>query len=486
MNRFFRHTVSLLFLAALAFAGCQSDEKFTSDTRYTLELSDDTISVDTVLVSVRSASRQFRIYNPNGVGIRLSAVMAGGSSSSFSMNIDGRNSNTVTDLEILPQDSIFGFINVTPSTQDLPGGMPMALLRDSIILEMESGNTMVIQLNAMVQNAIFLKKKTISADTVFTAELPYVIYDTLRIAPGATLSMAPGTRLLFHDKAGLQVQGRLIAIGTADSMVTFRTDRLDRLFSNLPYDLTAGGWNGIDIAPESTGNIFDFCDIHGSMHGIKADSTENDMLKFLLTNSIIHNIEGTAIQAAGCSIKVANSQITNAKGYCVDIYGGVADFTFCTLANCYLWSSNSGGVKVSDYMEGGIATTAKATFNSCILTASGSWGLTADLKNTGDTIPEAGRSICVVRNSLVLIRDTTTVIPVSTIFEDRMGDIHGALNFRKNTDNPYESTFQLDSLSAARCIADTTAVREWPTDLSGTARPTHQAPDAGCYQFIKQ
>lgn len=476
----------MALLATALFASCQSDETFTADPRYTLNLSHDTVSVDTVLVSIKSTDREFRIYNPNKVGIRLTAQLAGGSNSSFSMNIDGRNSHSINDLEILPGDSLFGFINIQPRPADIQAGNPLTLLRDSILLTMESGNTCVIQLNATVRNAIFLKNHSITANTLFTAELPYVIYDTLHVASGTVLTINPGTTLLFHDGAGMSVQGTVKACGTRDSMVNFRTDRLDRLFSNLPYDLLSGQWNGIDLSRESSGNIFEFCNIHGAKHGIKADSTGTESMKFRLTNSIIHNIEGTAIQASDCRISVSNSQITNSKQYCIDLYGGIADFTFCTLANCYLWSGNSGGVIVSDHREDGAQQPAQATFNSCILTASGSWGLTADLTSTDPAVPEDGQSSCTVSNSLVLMQDTTTVISVNTIFEDITSGHYGAANFKARPENSYLSVFRLDSISAARGIAHIPSAAEWPVDLAGTARPLFQKADAGCYQFTEE
>lgn len=474
--------MSLLVLATFAIAGCTADEEFSTDPGYQLVLSHDTISVDTVLVSVKSSTREFRIYNPNKVGIRFSATLAGGTSSCFAMNIDGRSASSITDLEILPGDSLFGFINITPQQSHIQTGSPLTILRDSIMLVLESGLTGYIQLNATVQNATFLKNRTITCDTTFTSALPYVIYDTLRVARGSTLTIKPGTTLLFHDKAGLDIQGRVIAQGSQDQRITLRTDRLDRLFSSLPYDLLAGQWGGIDISRDSYGNLFDYCDIHGAAHGIKADTASADQLKFSLTNSIIHNIEGECIKAMNCSIKVANSQITNAKSYCVDIWGGIADFEFCTLANCYLWSINSGAVRIADNIEGEQTIPVRARFNSCILTAMGSWGLTTDFRmNASDTIGLA--SDCMVMNSLVLMRDTTAVRSENTVFENENSERYGYSNFVPRAENSYASVFQLDSLSAARGIACNTLLKRWPKDLAGTDRPLTKA-SAGCYEFI--
>lgn len=487
MNRFTKYIGLLLAMAMVALTSCSTEEEFSTEPGHALFLSHDTISIDTVLVSVKSTTREFRIYNHSSAAFRFSATLAGGASSCFSMNIDGCSSAYADDIEILPGDSLYGFVSVTPRESHIQPGQPLTVVRDSILLVPENGFTSCIHLNATVQNAVFLKKKTITSDTNFTPDLPYVIYDTLRVAEGATLTLTPGTTLLFHNRAGLDIHGRLIACGKPDSMVTFRTDRLDRLFSNLPYDLLSGQWNGIDIASDSYDNTLDYCDIHGALHGITASSGSNSQPKFTLTNSIIHNIEGECIKASNCSISVANSQITNAKTYCVDLTGGTASFEFCTIANCYLWSSNSGAVRISDNSDwnnsDGNVTAAHAAFNGCILTASGSWGL-ATCFATGNIDSVSTASDCLVMNSLVLMRDTTTVRSENTVFENTGSDIYGSANFIPRAENSYESVFRLDSISrACSLVSDPLLTGKWPLDLAGTARPALCA-SAGCYQFV--
>lgn len=55
--------------------------------------------------------------------------------------------------------------------------------------------------------------KVIEADTLLEAGRPIVVYDSLSVREGVTLSMAAGVQLYFHDGANLWVHGRIVAEG---------------------------------------------------------------------------------------------------------------------------------------------------------------------------------------------------------------------------------------------------------------------------------
>ena len=80
-----------------------------------------------------------------------------------------------------------------------------------------------------------------------------------------------------------------------------------------------------------------------------------------------------------------------------------------------------------------------------------------------------------------MVQDSTDVRYRNVVFEDRSSKYFGSSNFVDHTMQGYSSIFMLDSLSAARGIADTLSA-VWPVDLAGTARPLSGA-DAGCFQY---
>jgi len=465
--------VNLLWVMLIIWS-CIDDWKFSTDSRYTLAFSADTVRFDTVFTGVASASEGFMIYNTNDAGIRFDALMGGGQDSPFRMNLDGEGGAVITGLEIAAGDSLFCFISVNMPSGDDPDILDAF---DSIRFVLESGVVQCVRLTAQGQNAIRLSGKRIETDAVFTARLPYIIFDSLYVAEGATLTLKPGARLYFHQDAVLDVAGRLVAQGTPDSMILMRGDRLDNLFADLPYDLLAGQWNGIRLRSASYDNSLVWCDIHGGNWGIRADSAGADQTKISICSSVIHNVNGNGIEATGCRIEVANSQITNAGGSCVEIAGGQSDFIFCTIAGFSLWNVGEQAVVLSDSRDDSPVQFIGASFSNCIITGRHETEfVTVFADSVINTAPYS------ISNSLLMVKDTTDARYSNVVFEDRDTKIFGPYNFVDQTMRGYNSIFALDSLSPARGIADTLSVL-WPIDLAGVPRPPSGA-DAGCFQYI--
>ena len=463
-----------VILGALIVISCQEDElEFSTDSNYYLSFSTDTVKFDTILTGERSASKTFKVYNPNKVGIRLDAVLAGGLDSPFRVNLDGQGGRQFTDLEIAAQDSMFCFVSVKIPDSGSP---ELFHALDSIRFVLESGVVQCLRLSAYGQNVERIKGKRIERDTTLTARLPYMIYDSLSVAEGATLTLQPGTRLFFHFGAVLDIHGKLIANGTADSMIVMRVDRLDDMIPELPYDQLTGQWEGIVLRSGSFGNVLEYCDIHGGFFGIRAERSGYDDIKFRMESSIIHNVKGSCIEATGCRIEVANSQITNPGSSCVDIAGGKSDFDFCTIAAFSYWHLADQAVLLSDKRDGKSVAFAGASFRNCIITGRHESEFTLDVEDSvRSSLPYS------ISNSLLMVKDTSDVRFVNVVFENENNKTYGATNFKNKTVVGYRSCFDLDSLSLARGIADEQS-QMWPIDLNGMPRPAVGA-DAGCYQY---
>ncbi len=471
------HRILSILLIPIAILSCQDDWTFSADGRYALDFSVDTVKMDTVFTGVASASALFMVYNPNDVGLRFDAVMGGGALSPFRMNLDGEGGTQITDLEIQAHDSLYCYVSVNIPETGVPD---MFHAFDSVRFILESGKVQFVRLAAYGQNAVRLRGRSIKHDTTLTAYMPHLVFDTLYVAEGATLTLAPGARLYFHDGAVLDVAGKVVAQGTADSMIIMRGDRLDQMHTTPPvaYDLLASQWGGIRIRGGSYGNVFRYCDIHSGEFGIKADSASADDTKFSMYSSVVHNVNGNCIEATGCRIDVANSQITNAGASCVDLAGGKAEFTFCTIAALCLWKVGNEAVRISDHRGDAAVPFGGAQFRNCIITGRHS---NEFVTNLSDSIREL--DIYGVKNSLLMVSDTLDPHYHNVVFDRHEKNKGGAYNFRNKTLEGYRSVFALDSLSRARGIADDLSV-EWPLDLNGVPRPPIEA-DAGCYQYTE-
>jgi hypothetical protein len=112
----------------------------------------------------------------------------------------------------------------------------------------------------MVRN-LEIKNDTTIDTTVSGRAL--VVYGGIKVNPEATLTLAPGTTIYFHDDAGIDVMGKLICKGTAEKSITLRGDRLDNILGDIPYDVLSGRWQGIHFATSSYDNIIEYTDMHG-------------------------------------------------------------------------------------------------------------------------------------------------------------------------------------------------------------------------------
>ncbi len=142
----------LLFIILLftLFASCKKD-KFT--TNGALAFSNDTVIFDTVFTQVGSSTKAFKIYNTHNENIRISKIyIAGGEASKYRININGFSGRVFSDIEIAPNDSLWGFAEVTldPNNVNTP-----VIVTDSIIFE-TNGIKQDVDLVAFGQDANFL------------------------------------------------------------------------------------------------------------------------------------------------------------------------------------------------------------------------------------------------------------------------------------------------------------------------------------------
>lgn len=475
--RFF--LITLITTVILILTGCTDDYRTTTSPHYRLNFSEDTISFDTVFTSIATPTSQLKLYNRHKFGLRFDAYLAGGDKSPFKINIDGNSGHSFHDMEIRNNDSLYCFVSANLNKLNHASPQPVC---DSIIFMLESGTQQQVILMAYGQDVIILKGKTITSDTLFTSEYPFYIYDSLVVAANAELKIAAGSKLHFHKNAGLTVKGKITAIGNNDSIIEFRGGRTDNLFDDLPYDQLSDQWQGIHLTTESFGNNFEFCDIRNGRYGIKADSSNVEELKIAVLSSKIQNTTGHLLELNNCYTTFGNSLIVNAGGNCININGGIHRFTFCTIANFYLWGMRSESVFITNKGNEIPYPLQNAEFTNCIITGTSSNEFATSLSDSinGDTIAVAQYKIS---HSLVLTSDTTNNAFEKCVFDNPDASISGIKQFKHIADGDYCFDFRLDSLSSARNIADKAQVVYYPKDIDDIARPTDTSPDAGCYQY---
>lgn len=380
------HTRHILWIAATAlmlavcFSSCIEDG-FTTSASDKLAFNMDTVAFDTVITLQGTATKQMVVYNRSKKQINISSIKVAGLATKgrFHLNVDGVRGDSFQNVEIRGNDSIFIFIEAY--LDEMEKNEP-TMIED--ILEFETnGNSQKVTLTAWGQDVIRMRGDTISHDTHLTATKPYLIYDTLFVAPDATLTLDAGATLLFHDKAAIRCKGRMLANGTAEDPVILRGDRLDRIVGSYSFDLMSGQWGGIIFnSSYGNGNVLKHVIMRGSSIGMHCSTDHIDTVNcaLKLVNCVLTNSATTCLVTATCKVELIGTEISDAAEEVAYFAGGKVTATQCTFANYYLFKVpsypilNVFNVRYEDGSTGKI----KAYFDNCIIN-----GLYSDI-NEGD------------------------------------------------------------------------------------------------------
>lgn len=360
--------------------GCINDDITTSPSA-TLRFSRDTLSFDTVFTDAGTPTARLLVYNPNAKGINISQIRMRGTDSRFSLNVDGMSGTEFHDVEIRAKDSIYVFVECF--INEAPDSEPL-FVEDQIEF-LVNGNTQSVQCQAWGQNVTRLHGVTTEGDMRLTARQPYVVFDSLVVSAGTTLTIEPGARVLFHDKARMIVKGTLNAVGNSEKMIHLRGDRADKVLPNLSYTEMTAQWSGIRIDAASFDNRMEYVDMRSTEHGVTIDSCGiTDRSKLLIINSWLHNSAGHVLESSYSAVDAYGTVFSDASLGVVSLKGGIHNMTQCTFANYYLFAAPSGpvlGLTGLTQEDGGQAPM-QATIANCIIAGLGNPISPGDLKDT--------------------------------------------------------------------------------------------------------
>lgn len=484
----------LLPLLTLLAAACSDYESFSDNPGFRLEFSQDTIAFDTLISTIPSSTKTLYAFNNNGNGMRITTIqLEGGAKSLFRVNVDGRYlaDGIWHDFEVLKHDSLVIRIEMTPPEV---GTTEPLYFQDKLHFLLENGAQQTVVLSGGSIDAYIQRGGLIiDEDMSLLTDKAYVIYDSLVVNPGVTLTLTEGTRLMFHDKAALHVYGRLLVEGTLEKPVVLRGDRMDHMFDYLLYDNTPSRWEGVIIHHGSFGNVLTYCDLHSSLFGIICEDTEEvkpdeTNPSVTLDCCILHNIGGDGLQFNNCVSKVTNTQISNTLGHTVNLNGGIHDFVYCTLAQFYPFVANRGDglhlVSSADGDEYGLLR--RAHFINCVITGYGEDVI------MGENIPQDGSCDYLLHHCFL---NTPPVDDeehfVGCIFDrDKKKNEEEKLVRQDNfvlfdTENFFYDFTPKDS-SMIRSLADPNYIGLPQFDRLGVSRLADDGPDAGCYEFVKK
>lgn len=341
--------MTILSLLAAVFASSCIDDTISTSPADLLTFSTDTLSFDTVFTDLGTPTARLLVYNKGKKGVNISEIKFRNSDTRFSINVDGMSGKSFHDIEIRGGDSIYVFVECyIPASESAEP----SLTADQLLF-ITNGVTQAVEVEAYGQNVRRLHAPRVTADAVYDARMPYVVFDSLVVDAGATLTLEPGTKLLFHDKAYMRVYGTLLASGEAGKLIELRGDRLDKVLPNLYYDQMSSQWEGLSFASGSFGNVMEYVDMRSTTSGLVADSCGNlSERKLLLRNSWIHNSAASALTSNHAWIDAYGVIFSESAGPVVNLTGGRHTMVQCTMANYYLFAAPSGAILTLRHIRG--------------------------------------------------------------------------------------------------------------------------------------
>ncbi len=477
MKKLLRY-LGIILLTSVILVACNEDDDFSSDPSLRLAFSCDTLSFDTLFTTIGSPTGIMKVYNRNSSALRIQNVSLKNADKGFRVNVDGQYSNSIEGLEIRKGDSLYVFVEVTPREN---GADTPLFLSDSICFTLESGVQQYVTLLAYGRDVQFLRGKVIERDTLLTKG-HYVVYDSLYVKDGATLSLSEGCTLYFHAKTELKVHGTLHANGTLEEPVVFRGDRTDNMFDYLPYDRIPGQWGGITFASTSNGNVLRHCDIHSANYGLFVQQGDTTKQRLTIESSRVENVNGNALETVCSRIDVSNSLIANAGGNCVKIVGGSVRFLHCTIANFFVFKLRDVALALHNSIDGAPAPLYEAIFANCIIAGSKEDEVMGYLSNLGDTVENCINYRFV--SSLVNTVDDDNENFIDVVYDNNEETPFAKEHFRLIDNKEFNYDFHLTDSTTARGIASSEYSASIRYDLDGVERPMDKA-DAGCFQYVE-
>ena len=476
----------VLTLVTVLFSACSDYDSYSNNPSFRLVFSDDTVRFDTLISTIASPTKTLYVFNKNADGLRVSDIrLQKGTESLFRVNVDGEflAEGVGNDYLIRKNDSIIVRIEVT-----LPesGTCDTVSYSDELLFNLENGTQQRVLLTAGAVDAYIIHGMVIESDSTLNTDKPYLIYDSLVIARGATLNLQPGTRLLMHDSTAVDVYGRINAEGTIAKPVIFRGARTDRMFDYLFYDNMPSRWKGITIHQGSYNNKFINCDLHSGRWGVRVDSTSLDHLALTMQNCIIHNIGGDGLRLVNCNAEILNTQISNTLGECVSVLGGANSFCHCTIAQYYPLSYDRGyALYVANQNDEEVHYDLQyIQFLNSVIIGYEEDVIMGNLDNEYEDSEYYYFQNCYLRT----VGENDEDHFINCVF-DQEGfeeiEPRGEKNFKVFDTENFIYDFTPDSASLIRNMADPLLMNGLKTDRLGRSRTADEGPDAGCYEYIK-
>ncbi|MHA3046683.1 hypothetical protein JSO59_004845 [Riemerella anatipestifer] len=331
----------IVLLMSLFLVSCRQEIAF-EEPSLPLRFSKDTLVLDTVYHNTRSETYAIKVYNDEDRDIKIPRIhLEKGSASPYRINVDGKAGTDFTDVVLRRKDSLYIFVEIAPvaTTTEM-------VVEDQILFG--KNDNQKVTLLSVVQDAEFFvstkdNPKIITENTTWNSTKAKIIYGTLQLAEGKTLTIEEGTKVYFYKNSGLKIaeNSELNINGAFQKEVVMRGHR-----NEARYDTIPANWDGIVLEQGARANV-NYAKIFGGNTGIEANHAEVN-----LKNTIIHTFQEYGIKGINATVNAENLVINNCGSANIGIFkGGTYDLLHATLANYFSLKSVYTPLGIEAYNE---------------------------------------------------------------------------------------------------------------------------------------
>ncbi|MDB5271746.1 MAG: hypothetical protein JWO58_113 [Chitinophagaceae bacterium] len=436
-----RRIAILLLLLPLLLQCKRKDEVLTTDPSARLSFSERVVVYDTLFADLTYPSHRIKVYNPNEGALAISEVsLFGGSSSHFTILVNGQQGPVVRDLELIGGDSMLIVIGVffDSTSTNAP-----YLIEDSIRFVF-NGQEQHVLLKAVGRDAKLIPAGNLNCSTVWDNTKPIVLLGQTVIAPGCSLTIQKGTQVFASRGSSLDIKGTLIVTGEKNDSV---------FFGGLSSGKNPGQWLGLRFYEGSSGNTLSWFNIENAVTGLSFDYTTTPvtLVDITMDHGTFHDFTQSAVDVSYTTLTATNCLFHASSDAATKLsQSGSADFRYCSWAGySYDYYRQGPSIEVSD-VSGVLSLSLK---HSIV------WG---DMFSEISIDPAA-----IVSADTCIIKRTSALLGTGTL-----------LNQDPRFNLPVTRDFQLKSTSPAIDKGVPSVVID---DLKGVLRDA--LPDLGCYEY---
>lgn len=323
---------SSLWILVLLMA-CRKDSLSFDAPSQILQLSADTVVLDTVYNQLRSSTYAVKIFNKENKNIQIPKIyLEKGISSQYKINVDGKAGYSFNNIPLRANDSLYIFIEVAPNIQS------KELIAEDQIKISTVFSEQQITLLSVIQDAEFIvstseNPKIINENSSWDNSKIKIISGEVQLAENKTLSIEKGTKVYLMANGSLKINknATLNINGNLGEEIIIRGHRNEPKYDTLPKN-----WDKIYLGEGSTLNM-NYAKIFGGTTGLYLNHS-----KAKIKNSIIHTFQDYGIFAINANLEAQNMVMNNSRIANLNIVkGGTYNILHSTLANYWQLSYSS-------------------------------------------------------------------------------------------------------------------------------------------------